>query len=129
MTKIRRTAAAVLAGLLPLAAAAGWGGPAAAQADPALSALNDYPTVARADYVFGCMAANDQTREALERCSCSIDVIASIISYDEYVQAETVMRMRHLGGEKTVLFRTAAPSKDAFAKLKRAQAEAEMRCF
>ena len=23
--------------------------------------LNDYPTVARADYVFGCMAANGQT--------------------------------------------------------------------
>ena len=30
---------------------------------------NDYPTVARADYVFGCMQANGQTRDALERCS------------------------------------------------------------
>ena len=39
--------------------------------------VNDYPTATRADYVFGCMAANGQTREALERCSCSIDVIAS----------------------------------------------------
>ena len=34
---------------------------------------NDYPTVARADYVFGCMQVNGQTRDALERCSCSID--------------------------------------------------------
>src|SRR6186713_614696 len=34
---------------------------------------SDYPTNARADYVFGCMAANGQTREALERCSCSLD--------------------------------------------------------
>ena len=33
--------------------------------------INDYPTSARADYVFGCMAVNGQTRDALERCSCS----------------------------------------------------------
>ena len=39
---------------------------------------NDYPTSARADYVFGCMAVNGQSRESLERCSCSVDVVASI---------------------------------------------------
>ena len=41
---------------------------------------NDYPTVVRADYVFGCMQVNGQTRDALERCSCSIDVIARLES-------------------------------------------------
>src|SRR4029077_19255479 len=30
---------------------------------------NDYPTQARVDYVFGCMAANGETHEAMERCS------------------------------------------------------------
>ena len=34
--------------------------------------LNDYPTEARADYVFACMASNGQSREVLRRCSCSI---------------------------------------------------------
>jgi hypothetical protein len=34
---------------------------------------------ARADYVFACMKTNGETRRALERCSCSIDVIASIL--------------------------------------------------
>jgi hypothetical protein len=89
----------------------------------------DYPTVAIADYVFGCMATNGQTREALERCSCSIDVIASLLSYDNFVEAETVARMRLLGGEKGTLFRTGAEPKEALARLKRAQAEAEIRCF
>ena len=42
---------------------------------------NDYPTAARADYVFGCMQVNGQTRDALERCSCSIDVIASLLPF------------------------------------------------
>src|SRR5882757_4986947 len=37
--------------------------------------LNDYPTSARADYVFGCMKANGETQELLQKCSCSIDVI------------------------------------------------------
>ncbi|MBM3624499.1 MAG: hypothetical protein FJX16_04115, partial [Alphaproteobacteria bacterium] len=36
--------------------------------------LNDYPTAARADYVFGCMKANGDTRLSLDQCSCSIDV-------------------------------------------------------
>jgi len=44
--------------------------------------FNDYPTAARADYVFACMKTNGDTRQALEQCSCSIDVIASILPYD-----------------------------------------------
>jgi hypothetical protein len=92
-------------------------------------AHRDYPTIAIADYVFGCMATNGQTREALEKCSCSIDVIASQISYDQFVEAETVARMRQLAGEKGSLFRTGVEPKEALARLKRAQAEAEIRCF
>lgn len=89
----------------------------------------DYPTVAIADYIFGCMATNGQTREALERCSCSVDVVASILPYDQFVEAETVARMSQLGGEKGTLFRTGVEPKEAIARLKRAQAEAEIRCF
>ncbi len=40
---------------------------------------NDYPTQARAEYVFACMASNGQTQQALRQCSCSIDVIASVL--------------------------------------------------
>jgi len=91
--------------------------------------LNDYPTVARADYVFGCMAANGNTRRVLERCACSIDVVASILPYDRYVEAEAVLRLRQVGGEKTTIFRSSAPAKAMVADLRRAQAEAEIRCF
>ena len=75
------------------------------------------------------MASNGQTREALERCSCSIDVIASILPYERYEAAETVMSLRLLAGERTAAFRNAEPAKEAYADLKRAQAEAEVRCF
>ena len=85
--------------------------------------------MAIADYIFGCMATNGQTRDALERCSCSVDVVASILPYDQFVEAETVARMIQLGGEKGTLFRTGVEPKEAIARLKRAQAEAEIRCF
>ncbi|MFT4151841.1 MAG: hypothetical protein QM656_16690 [Paracoccaceae bacterium] len=95
----------------------------------AKDATNDYPTEARADYVFGCMAVNGRTQDALSRCSCSIDQIASILPYDRYVSAETVLRMRQGGGEGAALFRGAPAMRTILADLRRAQAEAEMLCF
>ena len=91
--------------------------------------FNDYPTVARADYVFGCLAVNGQSRDALERCACSIDVIASILPYAEYTEAEAVLALRQTSGERTSLFRSAAVASEIVAKLRRAQAEAEIVCF
>lgn len=97
-----------------------WTGPATA---------GGYPTAALADYVFGCMKSNGETRDALERCSCSIDVIASIIPYERYVTAETFRRMALTTGEASALFRESAPAKAAGSELRRAQAEADVRCF
>jgi hypothetical protein len=90
---------------------------------------NDYPTSARADYVFACMQTNGQTREALEKCSCSIDQIAALLPYDEYVQAETVMSVRQKGGENVAMLNSYAPLLEKVKNLKRAQVEAELRCF
>lgn len=101
--------------------------PAAAQ--DVAERLNDYPTEARADYVFGCMAANGQGRDVLMRCACSIDEIAAILPYEDYVEAETVLSMRQVGGERMAVFQGAAVATDMVADLRRAQAEAEMICF
>lgn len=92
-------------------------------------AFNDYPTVTRADYVFACMATNGHSRAVLEKCACSIDEIASILPFDKYVQAETVLSMRRVGGERMAIFRSSADAERLVADLKRAQAEAEMVCF
>jgi hypothetical protein len=95
----------------------------------AADSVNDYPTVVRADYVFGCMQVNGQTREALEKCSCSIDVIASLLPFDQYEDAETIMRVRQRGGEKAAIFLSNPELKAKVDDLKRAQVEAELRCF
>lgn len=113
--------AAPLALLLALAA-----GATAARAAPA-----GYPTEAVADYVFGCMATNGQTQEALRRCSCSLDYIAGKLSYNEYVQAETVLRMQQVpsGEDRMTMFRTSPWAQQMVDRLRQAQVEAETRCF
>ncbi|KMO27136.1 hypothetical protein ACQVP2_19835 [Methylobacterium aquaticum] len=115
----RMLAKALLAGGLLIVAAA-----VSARADD-----NDYPTEARADYVFGCMAANGQTREALTKCACSIDAIAAILPYDKYVQASTILGMRQGIGQRANEFRSTKMFDDKIAELRRAQAEAEIRCY
>ncbi len=91
--------------------------------------VNDYPTSARAEYVFGCLKANGETRQAIDQCSCSIDVIASLLPYDRYVTAETVLSMSQVRGNLGGQFRTSELAASAVNDLRRAQAEAEVRCF
>ena len=92
-------------------------------------AIGTKASAAVVDYVLGCMRSNGQTRDMLERCSCSIDVIASIIPYDRYVTAETVMSVSQVPGNLGTQFRSTEQAKSALNDLRRAQAEAEVRCF
>jgi hypothetical protein len=107
-------------GLLVLSLAAG----------PVQAADNDYPTSARADYVIGCMAANGNTHEALLKCSCAIDTIASLMTYSRYEQAETALSLQAGGGVggRVGLFRDPPQIKAVIEELRRAQAEANLQC-
>ena len=97
--------------------------PAAAQV------TKDYPTAARTEFVLGCMAVNGNTPEMLQKCSCSIDVVASLISYEKYVRIETVMRMQQVPGDRTASFRGAAWANAMIDELKSAEAESTLKCF
>jgi hypothetical protein len=100
----------------------------AGAAPPCDDVTNDYPTSARADYVFACMAVNGQTHEALDRCSCAIDVVASILPYQDYVSADTVLRMQQEKSFLAMEFNTAT-TKQMVRRLREAEAEGEVRCF
>ena len=111
---------AIGAALAALAMTAGWSNAAE---------LNDYPTEARADYVFACMKTNGDTQQAMRQCSCSIDVIASILPYERYVSAQAVLSLSQVEGRFGAMFRGPEPTKAAVNDLRRAQAEGEVRCF
>lgn len=90
--------------------------------------VNDYPTNVRGDYIYGCMLVNGQSRDVLDKCACSIDVIASSLPYQEYEEAETIMSVRQRGGE-SVAYMYAPMYRTKVENLKRAQVEGEIRCF
>ena len=91
---------------------------------------NDYPTSARAEYVFACMQTNGGTSEVLHRCSCSIDTIASAVTYVDYEKAETILRMRNQGGGGYLAQEFRIPISNAIVRqLDEAQAEADVTCF
>ena len=92
---------------------------------------NDYPTSEIADYVLGCMAANGNTREALLKCSCSIDFIAKRLPFAQYEKAETALSLQLGGGVggRVGLFRDPPEIKEAIEQLRQIQAEATLQCF
>jgi hypothetical protein len=90
---------------------------------------SDYPTSVRADYVFACMKVNGDTRDSLQRCSCSIDVIATLLPYDKYVSGETVASMNESTGVIGRMFKATPLAEQQLKDLRNAQAEAEVRCF
>ncbi|MCX8100134.1 MAG: hypothetical protein N3D77_02725 [Geminicoccaceae bacterium] len=98
---------------------------------PARAAPADYPTAALADYVLGCMAAKGQTPEVLQRCACSIDRLAARLPYDDYVKAETVLRMRRetTGRDQVTMFKSSPWAQEMVDRLRRAQLEADLECF
>ena len=89
---------------------------------------NDFSTRTRGDYIYACMQVNGANQLVLEKCACSIDVIAGLISQDEYIDAETIMSYTLRGGESTAAVKHLA-AREMVHKLKLAQLEGELKCF
>lgn len=113
------TGKALVLALLTLLAGAG-----AARSEEA-----GYPTLARVDYVLGCMAANGQTPDVVRKCSCSIDAIAARLPYDKYVAVEAARSMQDSPGERASLMRNAGWVKDLLAEFQQIQVDADLKCF
>jgi len=93
------------------------------------SKSNDFPTLARSEFVFACMSSNESNRDFMAKCSCAIDEIAKRISYEEYAQAEAIARLWEGASPREEAFKSVGLSKDRMQKLFRAQAASELECF
>lgn len=78
-----------------------------AAAEPARdnTPVNNFPTLARVEYVNQCINNNGGKLAALYQCSCAIDRIANSLTYDDYVEATTFIKNANLPGEGGGMFR------------------------
>jgi hypothetical protein len=87
------------------------------------------PTNEKVEYVFACMQGNEDSQAYIVKCSCSIDYIDEQMTYDEYVNAETIMSLRQIYGEKSLMFKNTPNAMDIYSNMQNILAEAEMECF
>ena len=93
------------------------------------SNANDFPTLARSEFVFACMSSNQSNRDFMAKCSCAIDEIAKRINFEEYAQAEAIARLQLGASPREEAFKSVGLSKEKMDKLYRAQAASELECF
>jgi hypothetical protein len=96
----------------------------AAQAAP----KNDYPTLARVEYVNECITKNGDKLAALYQCACAIDKIADTLNYDDFVEASTFAKYATLPGEGGGIFRDTAHGKELAKTYRSLEADALRRC-
>ena len=87
------------------------------------------PTNEKVEYVFACIQANEDNLAYMQKCSCSIDYIESQITYDDYVNAETITSLRQIYGEKSLMFKNTPNAMEIYSNMQNILAEAEMECF
>ena len=89
----------------------------------------DFPTLARAEFVFACMSSNLNNRDFMAKCSCAIDEISKRMTYEEYAQAEAISRLEYGASPREEAYKSVGLSKITMDKLYRAQAASELECF
>ena len=87
------------------------------------------PTNEKVEYVFACMQGNENSQAYIVKCSCSIDYIDEQMTYDEYVNAETILSLRQVYGEKSLMFKNTPNAMEIYSNMQNILAEAEMECF
>ena len=93
------------------------------------STTANIPTNEKVEYVFACMQGNENSQAYITKCSCSIDYIDEQMTYEEYVNAETIMSLKQIFGEKSLMFKNTPNAMEIYSNMQNILAEAEMECF
>jgi hypothetical protein len=89
---------------------------------------NDYPTVARVEYVQECIGKNGGNLADLYKCACAIDWIAQHLTYDDFVEAGTFARYATLPGAGGAEFRDPEHARERAKLYRSLETEAYRSC-
>ncbi len=100
----------------------------ALNAAPALA--NDFPTIARVEYVLQCMRdSKAPPQEMVYKCACAIDHIAGKIKYDDWIDLMTVAQGTSIAGERGGVLRDMKDGRKMISGYRELQAQAKKACF
>ena len=85
---------------------------------------NDFPTKDRVEFVYECMALKGKMDYVnSSACSCTLDNIAKVMSYKEFVEYDSINRLENMRGERGSVFRSsskmARDKRKTFRKIKK----------
>ena len=89
---------------------------------------NNFPTLARVEYVQECINRTGGDRSHMYQCACVVDRIADAMSYDEFVEASTFARYSTLPGEGGGIFRDTDEAKSKAKLYRSVEADAFRAC-
>ena len=90
--------------------------------------VHNYPTQARVEYVNECIAKHDDSLANVYQCSCTIDRIADVLTYDEFVNAITFARYSGLPGEGGAVFRDSDEAKSTAKRFRELEKQVQREC-
>lgn len=96
--------------------------------DSADTPKNDYPTLARVEYVQECANRAGGLNRAMYQCVCAIDHIADHLSYDDFVEASTFARYSTLSREGAGIFRDTEEAKKKAKLFRTIESQAFREC-
>jgi hypothetical protein len=89
---------------------------------------NNFPTLARVEYVQECINRTGGKQTNMYQCVCVVDRIADVMTYDEFVEASTFAKYSTLPGEGGGLFRDTDEAKEKAKLFRSVEGEAFRAC-
>jgi hypothetical protein len=89
---------------------------------------NNFPTLARVEYVQECINRTGGKQTNMYQCVCVVDRIAEAMTYDEFVEAATYAKYSTLPGEGGGLFRDTDEAKQKAKLYRTVESNAFLAC-
>jgi hypothetical protein len=89
---------------------------------------NNFPTLARVEYVQECINRTGGKQTNMYQCVCVVDRIAEAMSYDEFVESSMFAKYSTLPGEGGGLFRDTDEAKQKAKLFRTVEADAFRAC-
>ncbi len=97
---------------------------------PRPAAAYDYPTAQRVIYVEDCVRQNPGPYfEMINKCSCALDQIAAILTYDDFVGLQTATNANSMAGERGNAIRDSDALQKDIRRFRDLQETVKKNCF